>query len=219
MYIIVVGGGKVGFYLARELIDEGHEVLVIEQDRTKCDRISDELGAVTLCGDGCEAAVLENAGTGRADMFIAVTGGDEDNLISSQVARKKFNVPRIIARLNNPKNELIFRKLGIDTTVSATAVILAHIEQELPTRHLIPMLTLRNSGLEVVEALLIATSPAVGKRVRDLLLPQRALLPLVVDAGGIAKVPAEDTVLDAGDQVLAVCTPETEDALREILLG
>lgn len=219
MYIIVVGGGKVGFYLARELLNEGHEVLVIEQDRVKCERITDELGDITLCGDGCEAAVLDNAGTGRADMFIAVTGGDEDNLVACQVAHNKFSVPRTIARLNNPKNEAIFRKLGIDTTVSATAVILAHIEQALPTHHLIPLLTLRNSGLELVEAQLVNESPAVGRRVRDLLLPQNSLIPLIVDAGGFAKVPTGDTVLQGGDQVLAVTPPETEDALRAILLG
>src|SRR5437763_787661 len=182
MYIIVVGGGKVGFYLARELVSEGHEILVIEQDRTKCDRIADELGDITLCGDGCEAAVLENAGTGRADMLIAVTGGDEDNLVSCQVAKNKFNVPRTIARINNPKNELIFKKLGIDMTVSATQAVLARIEQELPTHHLIPLLRIRQSGFEMVEATLTEDSPAVGRRMSDLELPARAIIPLVVDA-------------------------------------
>ena len=219
MYIIVVGGGKVGFYLARELVSEGHELLVIEQDPSKCERITDELGDITLCGDGCEAAVLDNAGTGRANMFIAVTGGDEDNLVACQVARNKFDVPRTIPRINNPKNEAIFKKLGIDTTVSATAVILAHIEQALPTHHLIPLLTLRNSGLELVEAQLVQDSASVGRRVRDLLLPQRSLIPLLVDSDGFAKVPTPDTVLQDGDQVLAVTPPETEDALRAVLLG
>ncbi len=219
MYIIVVGGGKVGFYLARELVNEGHELLVIEQDKVKCERIADELGDITLCGDGCEAAVLENAGTNRADMFIAVTGGDEDNLVSCQVARKKFNVPHTVARLNNPKNELIFKKLGIDTTVSATQAILSHIEQELPTRHLIPLMTLRGSGLEIVEALLIGDSPAVGKRLRELELPQRALISLIVNSNGVANVPNRETMLNAGDQLLAVTPLETEDELRGILLG
>jgi trk system potassium uptake protein TrkA len=219
VYIIVIGGGKVGFYLARELVDEGHELLVIEQDRVKCARIADELGDITLCGDGCEAAVLDNAGTGRADMFIAVTGDDEDNLVSCQVARKKFNVPRTIARLNNPKNEAIFKKLGIDTTVSATAAILAHIEQELPTHHLIPLMTLRRSGLQIVEAQLTDGSPAVGRRLRDLLLPQHTQIPLVVDPDGYPKVPSGDTVFQSGEQILAVSPPESEEALRVLLLG
>jgi trk system potassium uptake protein TrkA len=219
VYIIVIGGGKVGFYLARELVNEGHEILVIEQDADKCERIADELGDITLRGDGCEAAVLENAGTARADLFIAVTGDDEDNLVSCQVARKRFNVPQTIARLNNPKNELIFKKLGIDMTVSATAAILAHIEQALPTHHLIPVLELHGSALELVEAQLTAASPAVGRRLQDLLLPQQSLISLVVDAGGHAKVPNADTVLQAGEQILAVTRPETEEALRAVLLG
>lgn len=219
VYIIVVGGGKVGFYLARELVAEGHELLVIEQDRIKCERIADELGDITLCGDGCEAAVLDTAGTNRADIFIAVTGGDEDNLVSCQVARKKFNVPHTVARLNNPKNEQIFKKLGIDTTVSATQAILSHIEQELPTHHLIPLLTLRGSGLELVEAQLVDDSPAVGRRLSELDLPQRSLISLIVNSSGIAKVPTRDTVFHSGDQVLAVTPPETEDVLRGILLG
>ena len=219
MYIIIIGGGKVGFYLARELVSEGHEILVIEQDAAKCERIADELGDITLRGDGCEAAVLENAGTGRANMFIAVTGDDEDNLVACQVARKKFNVPRTIARLNNPKNELIFKKLGIDTTVSATAAIMTHIEQELPTHHLIPLLTLHGSGLQLVEAQITADSPAVGRRLADLLLPQQSLISLVVDGDGQPRVPTSDMELRAGDQVLAVTRPETEDALRAVLIG
>lgn len=219
MYIIVIGGGKVGFYLARELIGDGYEVLVIEKDAGKCERIADELGDITLIGDGCEATILENAGTARADMFIAVTGGDEDNLVSCQVARQKFNVPRTVARLNNPKNEMIFKKLGIDNTVSATTAILAHIEQELPTHHLIPLLRLRGSGLQILEAQLIASSPATGQRLADLALPPQSLISLVVDPNGYPRVPSDDTLLQAGDQVLAVTSPEHEDALRTALLG
>src|SRR5579875_1411174 len=142
MYIVVVGGGKVGFYIAKGLIDEGHEVLIIERDQKdphRSDSIAEELGSeVVLRGDGCEAATQEKAGVARADILIAVTGEDEDNLVACQVAKNRFKVPRAIARINNPKNELIFKLLGIDTTVSATSVILANIEQELPTHHLLP---------------------------------------------------------------------------------
>ena len=219
MYIIVVGGGKVGSYLARELVGEGHEILVIEQDRIKCERIADELGDITLCGDGCEAAVLENAGTGRADMLIAVTGGDEDNLVSCQVAKKRFNVPRTIARLNNPKNEQIFTRLGIDMTVSATQAILARIEQELPTHHLIPLMKIRQSGWEMVEATLNEDSPAVGNAVGDLNLPPETLIPLVIDGSGMPRIPAPDSVLQLGDQVIAFAPAEHEEELRGLLLG
>ncbi len=219
MYIIIVGGGKVGFYLASELVAEGNEILVIEQEPAKVQRINDELGDVALQGDGCEAAVLENAGTGRADMFIAVTGDDEDNLVSCQVARKKFNVPRTIARLNNPKNELIFKKLGIDTTVSATAAIMAHIEQELPTHHLIPLLSLRDSGLQIVEAQITDDSPACGRKLNDLALPQQTLIALVIDASGHPHLPNDDTELAAGDKVLAVARPDAHDTLQQVLMG
>src|SRR5581483_9980178 len=151
MYIIVIGGGKVGYYLGKELVESQHEVLIIEKDRAKCDRIVDELGDIVLQGDGCEASTMEIAGFGRADMVIAVTGEDEDNLVACQVAKAKFKVPRTVARINNPKNSEIFRRLGIDTTVSATDVILAHIEQELPIHPLIPLMTIKGGGLEIVE--------------------------------------------------------------------
>src|SRR3970282_1763868 len=172
MYIIVVGGGKVGYYLAKELVEEGHEVLVIEQDGAKCERIAEELGDIVLSGDGCEASTMEMAGFGRADMVIAVTGDDEDNLVTFQVAKVKFNVPRTVARINNPKNEEIFKRLGIDTTVSATAAILAQIEQELPTHPLIPLLTL-SGGLEIVGLKVQPSSAVVGKRIKELLLPHQ----------------------------------------------
>jgi trk system potassium uptake protein TrkA len=219
VYIIVVGGGKVGFYLARELVNEGHEILVIEQDRVKCEHIEDELGDIALNGDGCEATVLENAGTGRADILIAVTGDDEDNLVSCQVAKTKFDVPRTIARINNPKNELIFKKLGIDVTVSATQAVLSHIEQELPTHHLIPLTRIRQSGFEMVEAMLTETSPAVGQRLADLDLPDDTLVSLIVDANGHPRMPSPEAILHAGEHVFAFTPADDEDELRVVLLG
>ena len=217
MYIIVVGGGKVGYYLAKELVEDGHEVLVIEKDSAKCERIAEELGDIALRGDGCEASTMEMAGFGRADMVIAVTGDDEDNLVTCQVAKVKFNVPRTVARINNPKNEEIFKRLGIDTIVSATSVILAQIEQELPTHSLIRLLTMKGSGLEIVEVKVPASSAVVGKRIRELLLPQQSLIALMIDAEGVPRVPSSDTVIHAGDQVVAVTRTETEDALRKVL--
>ena len=219
MYIIVIGGGKVGFYLASELVQEGHEVLLIEQDGAKCERIAEELGDIVLRGDGCEASTMEMAGFGRADMVIAVTGDDEDNLVSCQVAKAKFNVPRTVARINNPKNEEIFKRLGIDTTVSATAAILAHIEQELPTHPLIPLLTLKGGGLEIVEVKIPTNSAVVGKRIRDLLLPQQSLMVLIIDTDGAPRTPSPDTIIRAGDEVVAVTATATEDALRAALVS
>jgi len=132
MYIIVVGGGKVGYYLTKSLLEEGHEVLMIEKDPRKCASLIDEIGVNVLQGDGCEAATVAEAGMNRADAVIAVTGDDEDNLVVCQVAKQKFKVPRTIARINNPKNERIFRQLGIDVTVSSTELILSQIKQVIP---------------------------------------------------------------------------------------
>ena len=214
MYIIVVGGGKVGYYLAKELVEEGHEVLVIEKDSTKAERIAEELGDISLWGDGCEASTMEMAGFGRADMVIAVTGDDEDNLVSCQVAKAKFNVPRAVARINNPKNEEIFKKLGIDTTVSATAAILAQIEQEIPTHPLVPLLTLKGGGLEIVEVKVPVNAAVVGRRIDDILLPPQSIVALVIDEEGEPRVPNADTVVQGGDEVVAVTRTENEDALR-----
>jgi trk system potassium uptake protein TrkA len=218
MYIIVVGGGKVGFHLAKELIEANHEVLVIEQDAVKAKEIAESLGDIVMDGDGCEASVLEKAGTARADMMLAVTGDDEDNLVACQVAKQRFNVPRTVARINNPNNEEIFQKLEVDITVSATSAIMAHIEQELPTHHLIPLMRLKGSGLEIVEVRIPADSRVVGQPVRSVLLPYRSMISLVVSADGQPTVPSGDTILHAGDEVVAVTLHESEEQLRDALM-
>ncbi len=217
MYIIVIGGGKVGFYLAKELLESDHEVLVIEQNPVKCARIVEELGEIVMEGDGCEATTQEKAGMARADLVLAVTGDDEDNLVACQLAKQRFHVPRTVARINNPKNELIFKKLGIDHTVSATQAIMAHIEQELPAHPLIPLLTLKGSGLEVVEVKIPADSAVVGRRIRDILLPHQSIIVLVIDREGMPRVPTSETILHAEDEVLAVTMMESEEALRRAL--
>jgi len=218
MYIVVVGGGKVGFYLAKELVEANHEVLVIERDPAKCAEISETLGEIVMRGDGCEAAMHERAGTGRADLLLAVTGEDEDNLVACQVARHLFSVARTVARINNPKNEVIFRELGIDFTVSATAVILSQIEQELPSHPLIPLLTLKG-GFEIVEVKIPNDAAVVGRRLDAVELPNQSLIWGIVDDGGNPKAPTADTVLHAGDEVVAVTLQESEEALRAALTG
>jgi trk system potassium uptake protein TrkA len=219
MYIIVVGGGKIGYYLSKALVDEGHEVLVIEKDPEKCGHISEELGSICMRGDGCEAATLTQAGTGRADMFIAVTDEDEDNLVACQVAKHKFDVMRAIARINNPKNEAIFKMLGIDATVSSTNLILEHIEQEVPTHPLMHLLTLGGGDMEIVEVRVPSTSAAVGKRIGELPLPDGSILSLVIRKGEKPQMATPDTMLEAEDQIIAVTRPELEEALRAALTG
>ena len=218
MYIIIVGGGRIGYYLSKALINEGHEILVIEKDAVLVDHIEDELGSICMHGDGCEAATLEEAGTERASLFIAVTNEDEDNLVACQVAKHKFNVPRIIARIGNPKNESLFKRLGIDVTVSATNIILEYIEQEVPTHPLVHLLEVKGGELEVVEVKISSASAAVGKQIGELALPPESVLSLIVRESGV-QVPTQETVLEADDRVIAVTRPDLEEDLRNILVG
>ena len=218
MYIIVIGGGRVGYYLTRALLDEGHEVLIIEKNATFCEAITEEMGSVCLCGDGCEAATLEEVGTGRADMLVAVTGDDEDNLVSCQVAKYKFNVPRTIARIRNPQNEAIFKKLGVDVTVSTTDIILEAIEKEVPTHPLTHLLTLTERDLEIVEVRIPPESAAIGKPVKEL-LPEGSRVALIIPKNRKPRMPTPGTVLREGDQIIALTTPELEGALRAALTG
>lgn len=219
MYIIVVGGGRVGYYLIKALLEEGHEVLLLEKNDSFCRIINDELGSVCTLGDGCEAATLAQVGTSRADMFVAVTGDDEDNLVACQVAKFKFNVPRTIARIRNPKNEPLFKKLGVDVTVSATSIILEAIEQEVPTHPLTHLLTLRDKGLVIVDVKVASESASVGKSIKELTMPEGSVLCLIIRQAQGPFVPTSGTVLQAGDQVIAVTSPEKEEALRTALRG
>jgi len=219
MYIVIIGGGKVGFYLAKALLNEGHEILVVEKDAGRTDFIRNELGSVCIRGDGCEVTTLTEVGTGRANMFIAVTGDDQDNLVACQVAKHKFNVPQTIARISNPKNETIFKKLGIDVTVSSTNIILEYIEQEVPTHPLTHLLNIGDKGLEIVEVKIPSNSPTIGKTVKELSLPAESILSLIIRRQEKPQVPTAETILQAGDQIIAVTTPETEAALRTVLRG
>ncbi len=146
MYAIIAGGGKVGFFLARELIEQGHEVLIIENIGDRAEFIANELGNVVLRGNADEASTLADAGAERSDVVIAVTGDDEDNLVICQVAKRRFGTRRTIARINDPRNESIFRQLGIDATMNATQMMLSVLEQEIPQANLVPLLRLRGHG-------------------------------------------------------------------------
>lgn len=217
MYIIVVGGGKVGYYLAKELVNQGHELLLIEKNKRKSEEIAEDLGSVVLRGDGCEASTMAEAGTNRADVVVAVTGDDEDNLVICQMAKKKFGVRRTIARINNPKNEAIFKLLGIDATVSSTDVILSHIEEEIPEYSLVHLLKLKQSDIEIVEAKVSPNSKAIGKPLRNVPIPKDAVISLVIRNGNVI-LPNGDTVLSAGDDVVALTRIASEEALRSLLL-
>jgi trk system potassium uptake protein len=216
MYVIVVGGGKVGHYLTRTLAREGHEVILVEKDPRRLAHLQEDLGDVVVLGDGCEVRTQDELGMGRADVVAAVTGDDEDNLVIAQIAKHRFGVPRAVARINNPKNQELYRDLGIDTTVSATEIIYHLIEQQIPTGDVHPLAVLKNSNIEIVEVELDKRSPIVGKSLGHLKLPGETLFISLVRAGHPA-IPSPDTVFEAGDTVIALVTDDNEPALRDML--
>jgi trk/ktr system potassium uptake protein len=215
MYIIVVGAGKVGWNLARELLEKNHEVTVIESNRRRYLTVEQELEHNVSYGDASELWVLERAGIQRADMVIAVTGDDEDNMLICQVAREKYDVSQVIARVNNPRNKEHFELLGVRPTVSATDLILRLIEHEVPEYGLVHLLDLQEEQLEIIEMLLGQDCAVNGRRVGDLQMPDGSLL-ISVLRDGKGFVPSADTVLEPGDEVLAVLDPGKEDDLKEL---
>jgi trk system potassium uptake protein len=219
MYIVIIGGGRVGYYLGRALIQENHEVLIVEKDTLPQTNICNNLGSVCVHGDGCEVATLEEVGTSRADIFIAVTGDDEDNLISCQLAKHRFNVPRTIARLSNPANKTVFRQLGIDVTISSTDIIMEHIQGEVPTHSLTHLLEIEDRGLEIVVVRVPSESSTVGKHLSDVELPPNTVVPMIIHYGSRPVLPTPETVIEERDQIVAVTLPESEEALRLALRG
>ena len=215
MYIIIAGAGKVGWNLARELLGEGHEVTVIESDRERYLTVEEELEHAIQYGDATELWVLERAGIVRADMVIAVTGDDEDNMLISQVAREKYLVEHTIARVNNPRNLEHFELLGVRPVVSATDLILRLIEHEVPHHGLVHLLDLRQEQLEIIELEVAEGAPAAGAQIGDLSLPEGCLVVSVL-RDGTGFVPKAETMIQAGDEVLAVLSPGDEPAVIEI---
>ncbi len=217
MYIVIVGAGNVGYGLALELYGHAdYEILLIESDSARADVLRDELGELVVYGDGTEVAFLDSVGTSRADLFIAVTGDDAHNLIACQVAQHRFSVGRTIARVNNPRNERLFQMLGIESTVSAAAAVLAQIEVDLPEYAFVPLLRLRASGLEVVDLHVQHGSSAAGVALRDLQLPAQTVVSLVV-TGDAALVPDGDTILQPGDEIIAIISQQAEPAMRALV--
>lgn len=215
MYVIIVGAGNVGYYLAKTLLNAGHEVLLIERDKRRCDLLRDEFGESVMRGRGDEIRIMREAGADRADIVVACTGDDEDNLIISQIAKWYFNVPRTVARINDPRNEGIFRQLGIDATVSSTNIIYHLIEQEIETGEIIPLAALQRGDIEIVDIELSTRSPVVGKRIRDLPLPENAVIACIIRHDN-AMIPQNDTVLEAGDSVIALVSAHNERLLRRV---
>ena len=219
MYAIVAGGGKVGANITRSLLRMGHEVTLVEQRRDRFEQLEAELGPVALAGDATEIHVLEHAGIARPpELVLAVTGDDEDNIVIAQIAQEGYRIPKVIARVNDPRNQPHFDMLGITQTVCATSGLLGLVEHEVPEHGLVRLLELRREGLEIVELQVPPDAPAAGKRVAGIALPGEARL-VSVTRNGVAELVGDDTVIRPGDQVVAVLKPGVEEGLRRALIG
>jgi len=218
MYVLIVGGGKIGANLARSLLRVGHEVTLVEQRRDRFERLEDELEHVVVHGDATEIFVLERAGIQRPpSIVVAVTGDDEDNIVICQLARERYGVEKVIARVNDPRNQVHFDLLGVSPTVCATSSIMALIEHEVPEHGLVHLLELPKENVEIVEVLIPPDADCAGMRIDRLQLPDGARL-ISVKRNGQFEIADGDTSLRAGDQVLAILQPGKEDELRRVLL-
>lgn len=217
MYLILIGGGNVGMQLAKRLINRGHEVLVIEKDARQAQRLSNVLGdEYVVHGDGCELFTQKSAGFSRADVVVAVTGEDEDNLVVCQLAKEEWNVKRVLSRVNDPNHEEIFREIGIDHTVSATGIIFNLLEQQLGSDDIVPIGALHKGNVEVVETLVSHRAPVVGRRVRDIGLPQGAHIVYLLRGNQGGTVDG-DTEIQAGDMLVTLVPTSMAEDLRSVL--
>jgi trk system potassium uptake protein TrkA len=217
MYIVIVGCGRIGNTLARTLIKVGHEVLVLEKDRRRCEVLESELGSVALEADGCQVQGLRDAGVSRAQVLVATTGNDADNLACCQIAKAIFNVPTTMSVVNRPENEAFFEQLGVDTVVNAAQLVLSTLEKEIAGRPFVHLTNLEGTEDLRLVSLRIPEDAAVnGKSLNQIQLPPDTFLTLVVKDGETF-VPGEETVLNSGDEVIAVTSASEEEVLWEVL--
>jgi len=218
MYIILVGGGNIGYYLAKSLVDDGHIVAVIEKNYDQCSYISERLNALVINGNACEKRYLKDAGIERADVLAAVTSDDEYNLIACQVAKKSFSVKRTVARVNDPGNEFSFGQLGIDVPVNSTSIIAKIIEEETTLEDILPLFTFKKGKLAIVRVDLPNFSPVKNKKLKQIKLPKDCVLVSVLRGENLL-IPSGDTILLEGDEVVALTTIENEKTTFDMLIG
>ncbi len=218
MYVVIAGGGKIGRYIARDLVEKGHEATIVERIGSRCEHLVAETDVLVIEGDACDVAYLEQAHTDRADVFVSTTHEDDDNLVAAQLAKIEFGVPRAIARVNTPKNVEIFEALGIEP-VSSTRLISELLENEFSVGELIHLTSLKGGRVQLVE-LRIPDGPGAPKprAVQDLDLPVEAVL-VAVFRGSETVIPHGATELLPGDEVVALTTPDLEERLTRVLLG
>jgi len=218
MYILIVGGGQIGYYLAKTLLQDGNQVGIAECDPQRCRLLAEKLDITVVNGDGSDINVLRDAGAEEAQYVVAVTGQDQNNLVICQLAKRYFHAPLTIARVNNPKNESIFKALGVDATVSSTALAAQMIQNVLPLNGIRIFSVFQQGEVEITEVQLKADSPVAGRTVAQLVLPQECVL-IAVTRNGKVSFPRGQTVLQGGDRVFALVRRQEVDRLERILLG
>jgi len=218
MYIIIVGAGKVGYFLAKRLCQNKHGVSIVEKDKTTCEEIAKELEVLAIRGDGCDPQILEQAGATRADVVAAVTGDDEDNLIICQLAKELFHIQRTVGRVNNPQNEQTFSELGVDIPMNSTEIIAKIIEEEVSFSDFVSLLSFKLGKLAIVRVDLPKDSPVIDKQVKDVQWPENSVLLSVVRKDDVI-IPRGDTILRAGDDVIALTMVGNESQLSNLLAG
>jgi trk system potassium uptake protein TrkA len=219
MRVAIAGAGAVGVYIATDLKQSGHDVVVIEKDRTVIERADVPSGVEWCLGDVCEVSTLRSAALDACEVIVAATGDDEDNLVVSLLAKQEFGVPRVIARVNHPKNEWLFNEnWGVDLSVSTPQLITAMVEEAVSVGRLVQLLTFEGGQAKLVEVTLADDAPVVGKSIKDIDIPRDATVCAVVRENHVI-MPRGDTEFEAGDEVLALVTLDSEGDIRALLTG
>ncbi len=218
MYILIVGAGKIGYFLAKRLIASKHTVSIIDKDKQTSEQLAKELEAMVINGDGCDPRILEQAGIERADVVAAVTGDDEDNLIICQLSKERFGVQRTVGRVNNPDNEHTFSELGIDGPVDSTKIIAKVIEEEVSFSDFVNLMSFKRGKLAIVRVDLPKDSPVINKEIKDIVLPADSVLVSIL-RGEEVIVPKGNTILLTGDDVIALTLIGNEPQLLDLLVG
>lgn len=217
MYVIIVGGGKVGAHLAVLLKAAGHEPTLVENRKEQCSRLSDEIDANIVCGDGCEPYILDAAGASKADAVVAVTGHDEDNLVVSLLAKHEYDVPLVIARTNNPKNAWLFtHRFGVDVPVNNTQMIAKLLLEEVTLGDIVTLLKMKKGDMAIMEIKIKNDAAIKGKTVADVEMPDDCVLVTII-RGDQLIIPKGTTVIEAGDEILAIAGVDKQGQLGKAL--
>ncbi|MBN2374692.1 TrkA family potassium uptake protein [bacterium] len=218
MNIILVGGGQVGFFLAKSLIKNRHHCVLIEKDASICQEIAKALGITVINGDACEGKTLEDAGITRADVLVAVTGSDADNLVACQLAKQFFRIKRTLARVNDPQNERPFSHLGVDVPINSTSILTKIIEEEATLSDLVTLFSFKRGKLSVIRISLTDESPVANKKIQDIRLPANSVIVSILRGNDII-IPKGSTVLKPQDDLVALTMIENEGELFDLLVG